>query len=104
MLFLTYTCPAGGHFTPVTQQLLPGSLRAFLEGRVEAEEAGQAGQAAGSYYHEGFKRKVYTQETLAERKKVRTDFREGERLKAMFAAQDKQQQPDSTPEGEVPQQ
>ncbi|WIA28245.1 hypothetical protein OEZ86_010800 [Tetradesmus obliquus] len=94
---------AGGHFTPVTQQLLPGSLRGFLEGRVEAEEAGQAGQAAGSYYHEGFKRKVYTQETLAERKKVRTDFREGERLKAMFAAQDKQQQPDSTPEGEAPQ-
>jgi hypothetical protein len=29
---------------------------------------------------------------LAERKKVRTDFREGERLKAMFAAQDQQQQ------------
>lgn len=55
---------AGGHFTPVTQQLLPGSLRGFLEGRVEAEEAGQAGQAAGSYYHEGFKRKVYTQETV----------------------------------------
>jgi hypothetical protein len=36
---------------------------------------------------------------LAERKKARTDFREGERLKAMFAAQDKQQQqPDNQPE------
>jgi hypothetical protein len=41
---------------------------------------------------------------LAERKKVRTDFREGERLKAMFAAQDKQQQPGDKPEAEAQQQ
>jgi hypothetical protein len=41
---------------------------------------------------------------LAERKKVRTDFREGERLKAMFAAQDKQQQPDAQQEEAAAQQ
>jgi hypothetical protein len=56
--------PAGGEFAAVTQQVLPGSLRSFLECRVAAEEEGQAGQAVGSYYHEGFKRKVYTQETV----------------------------------------
>ncbi|KAF6257592.1 WD40-repeat-containing domain protein [Scenedesmus sp. NREL 46B-D3] len=95
---------SGGEFSAVTDQVLPGSLRGFLERRVAAEEEGQAGQAVGSYYHEGFKRKVYTQDTLAERKKVRTDFREGERLKAMFAAQDKQQQPDNKQEQKAAQQ
>lgn len=48
----------------MTDQVLPDKLRAYLECRVEAEEAGQAGQAAGSYYHEGFKRKVYTHDTV----------------------------------------
>jgi hypothetical protein len=55
---------AGGEFSTVTDQVLPGSLRAYLECRLAAEEEGQAGQAVGSYYHEGFKRKVYTQETV----------------------------------------
>jgi hypothetical protein len=58
-------CCVGGAFAAVTEKVLRGSLRAYLECRVAAEEEGQAGQAVGSYYHEGFKRKVYTQETVS---------------------------------------
>lgn len=51
----------GDAFVDVTADALPAGLRASLECRVEDEEAAAAAQQVGLYYHEGFKRKVYSE-------------------------------------------
>lgn len=53
----------GESWVAVTSDVLPVELRGFLECRVQAEEE-SAAQQQGSYYHEGFKRKVYSEEEV----------------------------------------
>eukprot|EP00775_Hariotina_reticulata_P011767 gene11767-11912_t len=84
----------GEKWVVATSDVLPSRLRDYLECRVQSEED-SAGQQQGSYYHEGFKRKVYSQEEMqhrAERKRQRRDERETQRLAALRAADEKVQE------------
>ena len=76
--------------------MLPNSLRSYLEQRVpEEEEESEAAVAAaavakkGGYYSEAYKKRLYHPEEVEERKKVRTDRKEGLRLKAMLEKEQK---------------
>jgi hypothetical protein len=81
-----------------TASVLPSGLRSFLEQRVpEEEEESEAAVAAAvatkaGYYSEAYRKRLYNPEEVEERKKVRTDRKEGLRLKAMLEKEQKAEQ------------